>query len=438
MTARGNKTPPLFTVIIPSKNRAAYLHHTLRTCMMQKYERLEVIVSDDGSSENNRDVVESASRQDPRIRFISHGAGIGMRDNFEFALREAKPGFVIALGGDDGLLPGGIEGMWNVLQETGTELLAWPAPTFTYPGVRGSAGQLAIYHRKGVVVRDSATFLRRQASALHYLSDVESPMFYVKGAASTRLVERVRNRSPDGRFYSCATPDGFSGIVLAGETPRYAFSGRPYSIFGVSPESQGLAHISDDPKAKESSALFMQTVASRPMHHELASQPYSPLITLMTVDYLLTARDLPGWEGIVPPIAYRTVLSQGLRELAHGLYGEERISRELEILSRIAAHHGLTEFFCESLRATPRRQRRAPFEGTGVNATAWFVDAASYGLADLVDAAYAATHLYQAYCDLTPSSVVRTLAKSLAYRLRAMRKGRPFQFESRNEPLAPG
>ena len=35
------KELPLFTIIIPVKNRASYLIHTLRTCSMQKYEKIE-------------------------------------------------------------------------------------------------------------------------------------------------------------------------------------------------------------------------------------------------------------------------------------------------------------------------------------------------------------------------------------------------------------
>ena len=92
---------PRFTVIIPTKDRAPYLNQTLRTCRMQEYENLEVIVSDDGSTDNTREVVLEAARIDPRIRYVSPGAGAGMRDNFEFALDCVKPGYVIALGGDD-------------------------------------------------------------------------------------------------------------------------------------------------------------------------------------------------------------------------------------------------------------------------------------------------------------------------------------------------
>lgn len=426
----GKDSLPRFTVIIPNKNRADYLYHTLRTCMMQNYEPLDVLVSDDDSADHARDVVEDASRLDSRIRLISPGKGIGMRDNFEFALRQVKPGFVIALGGDDGLLPDGIKGMSEVLRETDTELLAWPAPTYSYPNVSGSNGQLMIYHRRGLKIINSQEFLGRQARNLHYLSDVESPMFYVKGVASTKLIDRVRNRSADGRFYSCPTPDGYSGIVLAGEVTQYAFSGKPFSIFGLSPASQGLAYLSNDEKAKKASEAFFQDVSIKSMHRELASQPYSPLITLMTVDYLLTARDLPGWTGKFPSIDYRQVLSKALNELAHGLYGEERICRELNILNHIAEMHELGGFFRNKVRRSGRKRKRLPFEGNGINTSAFFLDACSYNLHNIFDAAYAAANIYQVYSDMKPASLAKFIFRSLMYRFGSLGKESPFPPES--------
>ncbi len=431
MTNKIKKNPlPHFTVIIPNKNRAEYLYHTLRTCMMQDYEPFEVLVSDDDSTDHAREVVEDASRMDSRIRLISPGKGVGMRDNFEFALRQVKPGFVIALGGDDGLLPDGIKGMSQVLRDTNTELLAWPAPTYSYPNVSGSNGQLMIYHRRGLKIINSQEFLCRQARNLHYLSDIESPMFYVKGVASTKLIDSVRNRSAEGRFYSCPTPDGYSGIVLAGEVTHYAFSGRPFSIFGLSPASQGLAYLSNDEKAKKSSEAFFQNVSIKSMHCELASQPYSPLISLMTADYLLTARDLPGWAGNFPSIDYRQLLLRGLNELAHGLYGEERICRELNILNNIAEMHGLGELFRDKVRRSSRKQKRLPFEGSGINASAFFLDGAQYNLHNIFDAAYAASNLYQVYSDMKSISLAKIIFRSLLYRLGSFGKGNPFPPES--------
>jgi len=422
---------PLFTVIIPNKNRAKYLHHTLRTCMMQNYERLEVLVSDDDSTDNAREVIEDAAHRDSRIRYISPGTGVGMRDNFEFALSQVKPGFVIALGGDDGLLPDGINSMWDVLRDTGMDLLAWPAPIYVYPNVRDLNGQLAVYRRSNAIkIIDSHQFLCRQVEKLNYITDLESPMFYVKGVASTALIDRVRKRSVDGRFYSCPTPDGYSGIVLAGEVSRYAFSGKPFSIYGLSSDSQGQAYLSNDEKAKKASEMFFQNISLTPMHRELASQPYSPLITLMTVDYLLTAKDLPGWAGEFPSIDYRQVLENGLKELAHGLYGEERICRELKILNQIAEMHGLAEYFREKVCRAYRKRGRSFFVGSGINASAFLLDGYTYNLHNIFDAAYAAQNLYQAYSNLKLTSLVKIIARSLMYRFRAMGKGNPFPPES--------
>jgi len=413
---------PLFTVIIPCKNRAKYLYHTLRTCMMQNYERLEIVVSDDCSTENVREVVEEASLHDPRIRYVKPPSGNGMLNNFEYALQQVKPGFVIALGGDDGLLLDGIEGMCDVLNETGMELLSWPAPVFAYPNVLGEKGQLRIYRDKGSRIIDSDDYLSRQAKNLHYLSDIEAPMFYGKGVVSTELIEKVRQRSPNGQFYSCPTPDGYSGIVLAGEVDYYAFSSKPFSIFGLSSDSQGQAYLSNDDKAKKLSKKFFESVASRPMHEELASQPYSPLITLMTVDYLLTARDLPGWGGSFPPIDYRQVLSKGLNELAKGLYGDNRICRELAILYQIARKHGLEKFFRNKVYRSKRYGKRSPFMGSGINVNGFFLDGDTYHLHNVFDAAYAAQNFYQMYSDLSSKFALKSIFRSLDYYFREMRR----------------
>ena len=79
---------PLFTVIIPQKNRAEYLIHTLRTCMIQDYPNFEIIVSDDCSDDNSVEVVHQLMINDNRIKLIAHEQHVGMRDNFELALNQ--------------------------------------------------------------------------------------------------------------------------------------------------------------------------------------------------------------------------------------------------------------------------------------------------------------------------------------------------------------
>jgi hypothetical protein len=374
-------------------------------------------------------------RTDSRIRYVQPSTGTGMLNNFEFALKQVKPGFVIALGGDDGLLPNGIQGMCDILLQTGMELLAWPAPAYYYPNTRGISGQLCIYREKGIKIIDSNQFLAEQAKNLSYSSDLQSPMFYVKGVVSTKLIEKVRQRTSNGQFYSCPTPDGYSGIVLAGEVSKYAYSGRPFSIFGVSPTSQGLTYLSNKEEDKKISENFFKSAASRPMHQELASQQYSPLISLMTVDYLLTAKDLPGWSGSFPAIDYKQVILKGLNELSFGLYGEDRVKRELNILYKIAIKQGLDDFFRKKVRSSKRYIQRSPFTGNGIGygkkTYGFYLDGDAYQINDIFDAAYAAQNICQIYSDLSSwKTLTSAIFRSIAFKIRSMRKGKPFPNES--------
>lgn len=421
---------PLFTVIIPVKNRAEFLHHTLRTCMMQEYKNLEIIVSDDRSDDDTPYIVKEAMKKDNRIKYYYHNPGLGMRDNFEFALNKVKPGYVIALGGDDGLLPSGIQNMYEILKKTGMEMLSWPAPLYSFPNVLGNDGLLVIYRKKGLKIIKSEEFLNRQAKQLNYLSDVESPMFYVKGVVSTKLIDKVKKRSIEGRFYSCPTPDGYSGIVLAGEVDQYAFSSEPFSIYGMSNASQGLAYLSTDEKAIKNSEIFFNDNSLKTMHLELASQAYSPLITLMTADYLLTAKDLKGWPGKFKSINYKTLLTKAINELRHGLYGENRILRELKILNKIAKIHGFEKFFEEKVRKTKRFKKKYPLKGNAISTNAFFLDPKPYNIQNIYDAAYITKSLYSVYSETTPKFIIKMIYNSLVYRYKSIQKGDAFPQKS--------
>ncbi|WKW12478.1 glycosyltransferase family 2 protein [Pseudogemmatithrix spongiicola] len=421
---------PRFTVIIPTKDRADYLAQTLRTCAMQEYDNLHVVVADDGSTDHTRDVVEDAARRDPRIRYASQGRNVGMLENFEFALRQAEPGYVLALGGDDGLLPRAIEGMHERLRASGQGLLAWSVPIFFYAGSRAPTGLLVLQlegtrlaHQDREI--DATEFLARQARELHYAADNESPMIYVKGVASTTLIDRVRARTPGGRFWSCSTPDGYSGIVLAGEVERYAFSGTPFTLHGVSPSSQGLNYQTAGEKAKQQSEAFFRSAAGRPMHPWLASQPYSPLLALMTADFLKTAQDLPGWPGRVPPIDIWKVLTQSVAEMQDGQFAVERMGRELGILLAIAEHHGLGARFRAHV-AKQRKNRRKPLEGNALSPRRLYLDAALLGARTVYDAAHATHTLHAMSAGIGLGTLGGALMNSLRYRTLSFRPGDAF------------
>lgn len=408
-----NKKLPFFSVIIPAKNRAEYIAHTLKTCMIQDYPNFEIIVSDDCSDDNSVEVIEELAKRDSRIKLFAHKEHLGMRDNFEFALNQVKPGYVMALGGDDGLTPGCIWRMYNILQQTGKQLLTWTPAGFTYPDKKDEANIFYIRRSKKskVKILKSEDFLNKIADTFFYLID-ECPMFYMKGVASTDLIEKVKSRTKDHCFYYCPTPDGFSGVVLAGEVEDYAFTNEPLSIIGNTIKSQGRNYHRTDDKSKAEAQQFFNDNIRRTMHKELASQPYSPLVTLMTADYLLTARDLPGWPGKFKMFKIEDLIKKTFQFISHSSFANEVLVRELKILREIAKQHNLEELFDTLYQQTIiKRKKGKSIYGFVITHSIRF-EGRTIGIHNIFDACLATNFLFNTYSIFSIKSLIKYIKRT--------------------------
>lgn len=407
-----NNQFPRFSVIIPQKDRAEYLEHTLKTCMIQDYPNFEIIVSDDCSEDNSVEVVKELAKRDSRIKLFAHNHHLGMRDNFEFALNQVKDGYVMALGGDDALLPGCVWRMYEILKESGKELLTWATPVFHYD--ENGKSLLAVKRRKDYTVKilKSEDFLNKIAKTFHYQID-ECPMFYMKGIASTALVNRVKNRTPDHCFYYCPTPDGFSGVVLAGEVEDYAYTDEPLSLCGDTKKSQGKNYARTDQKSRFESQQFFNDNIRRTMHKELASQPYSPLTTLMTADYLLTARDLPGWPGKFEPFTIEDLLRASFKLMSRCSYDNEVLVRELKILREIAKQHNLMSLFDDLYKNTKRRRTKSTAILCSAITNSIRLEGSEFHIDNIFDAALATNFISHANQKISMKYVLSMLRNSL-------------------------
>lgn len=386
-----NTEYPLFSVIIPQKNRAEYLIHTLRTCMIQDYPNCEFIVADDCSEDNSVELVRELQQRDPRIKLIAHEKHVGMRDNFESALSAVRPGYVMALGGDDGLVPGCFWRIYEIIKETGTKLMCWTNTIYFYKHDKSDIARLVVPKRreKGYKWIKSEDFLNQIARTFNYLVP-ECPMFYMQGIASTELVDRVKSRTADGCFYYCPTPDGYSGVVLAGEVEKYVFVNEPLAVTGSTNKSQGVLYRKKDEKSQKEAQEFFNDNIRRTMHKDLASQPYSPVETLMTADYLLTARDLPGWPGKFEMFSYEELLKKSFQKFVKEKWENEILIRELNILKEIAKQHDLIPLFYDLLKNTRRKVvRKNAFSGFVITKQSYIFSSDEVQINNVYDAALA-------------------------------------------------
>ena len=421
---------PLFTVIIPQKDRAEYLINTLKTCMIQDYPNFEIIISDDYSEDNSVEVVRELIKIDSRIKLFAHEQHLGMRENFEFALRQVKDGFVMALGGDDALVPGCIWRMYEILLNTKRELLTWTPAGFTYPDQENGKNIFYIKRKKsaGIKFINSANFLNKISHTFLYQID-ECPMLFMKAVVSTSLIKKVKSRTKDNSFYYCATPDGFSGVVLAGEVKDYAFTYEPLSIGGTTVKSQGRNYQRSDSKSKEVAQQFFKDSNQKRMHPMLASQEYSPLVTLMTADYLLTAQDLPGWPGKFDPISYEGLIRASFKLIESGSFEKDVLARELKILREIAKQHSLLVLFNKLMKTTKRKVyvKEEVFEFVITNSIRF--EGTELGIKNIFDASLATNFIYNFYNRLSFKTIIllvkntiRLLIRSKKYKLEDLPK----------------
>jgi glycosyltransferase involved in cell wall biosynthesis len=90
---------PLVTVYIPSRNYGRFVGCAIDSVLRQSYEDWELIVVDDGSTDNTADVIRPYSEH-PQIS-THRTNGIGLPSVCNFALGKARGKYVIRLDGDD-------------------------------------------------------------------------------------------------------------------------------------------------------------------------------------------------------------------------------------------------------------------------------------------------------------------------------------------------
>jgi glycosyltransferase involved in cell wall biosynthesis len=91
---------PLVTIAIPTYNRAnSYLPQALQCALTQTYPNLEIIVSDNASTDRTKSLVTGID--DSRIRYFRHEVNIGANNNFNFCVDQAKGQYLLLLHDDD-------------------------------------------------------------------------------------------------------------------------------------------------------------------------------------------------------------------------------------------------------------------------------------------------------------------------------------------------
>jgi glycosyltransferase involved in cell wall biosynthesis len=114
---------PTFSVVLPTYNRAQYLPLAIRSVLNQTCSDFELIISNGGSTDNTKDVVESFD--DPRIRYIESKEKLSIGGNYQTALNEANGKYITFLGDDDAFVPTMFEQVGQIINQKQAEIVAF-------------------------------------------------------------------------------------------------------------------------------------------------------------------------------------------------------------------------------------------------------------------------------------------------------------------------
>jgi len=91
---------PLVTIGIPTYNRAdGFLREAIQSAIDQTYPNIEIIVSDNCSTDNTMEVIKQI--RDSRLHYHRHEVNIGANNNFNYCLKQASGDYFLLLHDDD-------------------------------------------------------------------------------------------------------------------------------------------------------------------------------------------------------------------------------------------------------------------------------------------------------------------------------------------------
>jgi glycosyltransferase involved in cell wall biosynthesis len=94
---------PKISVLIPTYNYARFLPEAIESVLAQDFQDFELLIADDGSTDNTAEVVRPFCARDARVHFTVHSSNLGMVENWNYCLHEARGEYIKFLFGDDKL-----------------------------------------------------------------------------------------------------------------------------------------------------------------------------------------------------------------------------------------------------------------------------------------------------------------------------------------------
>jgi glycosyltransferase involved in cell wall biosynthesis len=121
-----NKKVPFFSIVIPTRNRGKMLvESAIPSVIDQDFDDYEIVVCDNNSSDNTKELVYKLIENNNRIRYVYSSEWIPKEKFFEFSLKQANGEYSILFFDDDVFVKGALKFCYEILSK-------FNVPVFTF------------------------------------------------------------------------------------------------------------------------------------------------------------------------------------------------------------------------------------------------------------------------------------------------------------------
>jgi len=136
------------SVLMPVYNTAPYLYQAVKSVLNQTLRDLELIIVDDGSTDNSLEIIKNFALEDKRIKYF-HKENEGLSVTRNFALSKASGEFVYFMDSDDIIVEDALQICYRIATGQGLDIVTFDADSFSESGDFGL--KRVKYSRKGEI-----------------------------------------------------------------------------------------------------------------------------------------------------------------------------------------------------------------------------------------------------------------------------------------------
>ena len=140
---------PLISIGMPVYNEERYIEASVNSILAQRYDPIELIISDNASTDNTGQICLDLAKRDKRIKYVRNPANFGAIANFCKVFDYAKGEYFMFAGGHDLWSPNVVTRCLETLQDNPATVLAFPSTAWIDDENRPVAKDTPYYDTRG-------------------------------------------------------------------------------------------------------------------------------------------------------------------------------------------------------------------------------------------------------------------------------------------------